>query len=70
MSIEKLVCDIDNIFENGQLYVALSRAIEPKNLWIFYSRANNFKNYFVNALKFDSSVLEFYAKMDFVNLKE
>ena len=70
MSIEKLVCDIDNIFENGQLYVALSRAIEPKNLRIFYSRAGDFKTYFKNALKFDASVFEFYAKMDCVNLKE
>lgn len=70
MSIEKLVCDIDNIFESGQLYVALSRAVEPKNLWIFYSRAGDFRSYFANALKFDASVLEFYAKMDFVNLKE
>lgn len=70
MSIDKLVCDIDHIFENGQLYVALSRTIEPKNLRIFYSRASDFKTYFTNALKFDPSVVEFYAKMDFVNLKE
>lgn len=70
MSIERLVCDIDNIFENGQLYVALSRAVEPKNLRIFYSRAGDFGAYFANALKFDASVVEFYAKMDFVNLKE
>lgn len=32
MSIEKLVCDIDHIFENGQLYVALSRATNPNTL--------------------------------------
>ena len=70
MSIERLVCDIDNIFENGQLYVALSRTVEPKNLRIFYSRAGDFRAYFANALKFDASVVEFYAKMDFVNLKE
>lgn len=70
MSIERLVCDIDNIFENGQLYVALSRAMEPKNLRIFYSRSGDFGAYFTNALKFDASVVEFYAKMDFVNLKE
>lgn len=70
MSIERLVCDIDNIFENGQLYVALSRAVEPKNLRIFYSRAGRFRSYFAGALKFDKSVLEFYAQSEFVNLKE
>lgn len=69
MSIRRLVCDIDHIFENGQLYVALSRAIEPQNLHILYTRSANFREYFKNALKFDRSVLEFYKKAEFVDLE-
>ena len=68
MSIARLVCDIDNIFENGQLYVALSRAIEPKNLRIFCTKSD-FRGYFANALKFDKSVLEFYANGEFLSLE-
>lgn len=70
MSIDKLVCDIDNIFENGQLYVALSRAINPDNLHIFYSKNIEFKNYFSKILKFDTSVLTFYEENQFLDLEE
>ena len=69
MSIEKLICDIDNIFEKGQLYVALSRGINPKNLKILYSKSLNFKNYFVNVLKTDENVKTFYRENDFLDLE-
>lgn len=69
MSIDKLVCDIDNIFENGQLYVALSRAINPENLHIFYSKNIEFENYFSKILKFDMSVLTFYEENQFLDLE-
>ena len=68
MSIARLVCDIDNIFENGQLYVALSRAIGPKNLKILCTK-RDFRAYFANALKFDKSVLEFYSNGEFLSLE-
>ena len=69
MSIEKLVCDIDNIFENGQLYVALSRATDPLNLKILYSKSWDFRTYFERALKFDESVSCFYKENHFVDLE-
>lgn len=69
MSIEKLICDIDNIFEKGQLYVALSRGINPKNLKILYSKSLNFKNYFANVLKTDENVKIFYRENDFLDLE-
>jgi len=69
MGIEKLVCDVDHIFENGQLYVALSRATEPKYLKIVYSKKMNFKEYFASILKFDENVSEFYASREFLDLE-
>lgn len=69
MGIEKLICDIDHIFEDGQLYVALSRAIDPKNLKILYSKNLNFKAYFVNVLKINESVKAFYEENQFLNLE-
>ena len=69
MSIEKLVCDIDHIFENGQLYVALSRAINPATLKIYFTKRINFKAYFASILKFDISVREFYQNNDFLDLE-
>ena len=70
MSIEKLACDIDDIFEKGQLYVALSRATNPQNLILFYSKAYNFRKHFESVLKFDKLVVDFYKKNEFIILEE
>lgn len=70
MSIKNLICDIDHIFENGQLYVALSRAIEPASLRIFYSKREDFKEYFAKALKLDEEVLEFYENNEFLKVED
>lgn len=69
MSIDKLACDIDFIFEKGQLYVALSRASNPKTLLIIYSNPKNFKQYFKEALKLDKLVFDFYKKNEFIMLE-
>ena len=69
MSIEKLVCDIDNIFEKGQLYVALSRATNFQTLKIYFSKALDFCSYFASILKVDFSVLNFYKEQKFLDLE-
>lgn len=69
MSIEKLVCDIDHIFERGQLYVALSRATNSNTLKIYSAKRINFRLYFANILKIDTSVANFYKKHDFLDLE-
>ena len=60
MGIEKLSVDIGlNIFNKGQVYVALSRSINSKYLHI--------KNYNISAIKVNSSVKKFYEKISKTN---
>lgn len=66
MSIDNLTCNLNNIFAEGQLYVALSRAINPKNLSIIYSRSASFDSYLNKAVKVSNDVKEFYEKETFI----
>lgn len=70
MSIDNLVCDLNHIFANGQLYVALSRATDPRNLKLIYARAQNFRDYLRNVVKIDEEVEKFYKENIFENIKE
>ena len=70
MSIENLVCDLNHIFANGQLYVALSRAIDPKKLRIFYDKSRPFREYLQSVVKIDEEVEKFYLENKFENIKE
>ncbi|OPA70584.1 AAA family ATPase [Campylobacter pinnipediorum subsp. caledonicus] len=70
MSINNLMCDLSHIFTNGQLYVALSRAINPKNLKLFYGKSLNFNSYLKSVVKIDKEVADFYAKTKFEMIEE
>jgi len=59
MSIENLVCNIDHIFTPSQFYVAIGRAVNPKKLYIEYTRGN-IKNYLKNIIKVNDSVKKYY----------
>lgn len=69
MSIKHLVCDLNNIFANGQLYVALSRAISWSDLNIIYTRKRDFYAYLKSVVSIDKSVAEFYQKEKFIKEK-
>ena len=69
MSIRNLVCDINNIFANGQLYVALSRAVSGENLGIIYSRGENLENYIRRIVKIDNEIRNFYQNEPFIYIE-
>ena len=60
MSIANLTCDINRIFADGQLYVALSRAMDPQNLRILYKNPARFGWYLSQKLKINREVVDFY----------
>ena len=62
MSIDNLVCNVDNIFAPSQFYVAISRAINPKNLRLDCNRGN-LANYLHNVIKVDRRVVEYYTQL-------
>ena len=70
MSISNLICDLNHIFANGQLYVALSRAIDPNGLRIFYDKSKPFIDYLRSVVKIDEEVSKFYLENKFENIKE
>ncbi len=68
MSIEKLVCNVDNIFADSQFYVALSRAVDPAYLKISYTR-EDFENYLRRTLRVSDAVKAFYAQNSALRLE-
>lgn len=69
MSIDSLVCNIDNIFEKSQFYVAISRAKNPKQLLLDYSY-NNFPNHLRKCIQVSPKVREFYEKSKVDRIEE
>jgi len=62
MSIDKLVCNVDNIFAPSQFYVAISRAIDPKRLKIDFDRGD-LSRYLQRVISVDSRVVDYYDKL-------
>jgi len=62
MSIDNLVCNVDNIFAPSQFYVAISRAINPKNLRLDFNRGD-LSRYLNGIIRVDMRVIEYYNKL-------
>jgi ATP-dependent exoDNAse (exonuclease V) alpha subunit len=62
MSLDSLVCNLDYLFAPNQLYVAISRATDPKSLKIEYSRGD-FNSYLSRVIVQNSVVDEFYGSL-------
>jgi ATP-dependent exoDNAse (exonuclease V) alpha subunit len=60
MSIDDLVCNVDNIFAPSQFYVAISRATDPRRLRLEYNRGD-LAQYLRKVIRVDERVKEFYA---------
>ena len=65
MSLDEFVCDIDDIFARGQLYVALSRATNPKGLFLHFS-GRNLAWHLQKSIACDSDVSAFYQNAKFL----
>jgi len=63
MSIDNLVCNVDNIFAPSQFYVAISRAVNPKNLKLDFNKGD-LTRYLHRVINVDSRVVEYYSKID------
>lgn len=62
MSIDNLVCNVDNIFAPSQFYVAISRAINPKNLKLDFNKGD-LTQYLQRVINVDKRVVEYYNGM-------
>ena len=63
MSLESLVCNLDNLFAPSQLYVAISRAVEPKLLKVEYTRSD-FASYLSRVIVRNDLVDKFYMELE------
>jgi len=61
MSIDDLVCNVDNIFAPSQFYVAISRATDPKRLRLDFRRGD-LAWYLQRVIHVDERVHHFYAQ--------
>ncbi|MDD3325339.1 MAG: AAA family ATPase, partial [Sulfurospirillaceae bacterium] len=69
MSIDTLVCNIDNIFENSQFYVALSRAKNPSSLLLHYTRFG-FEKHLQRCIQVSDKVKDFYTNAKTLKIEE
>jgi ATP-dependent exoDNAse (exonuclease V) alpha subunit len=69
MSIDELVCNIDNIFEKSQFYVAISRAKDPKKLYLDFSY-DNLESWIKRITKVSTKVIDFYENSEVLRIEE
>jgi len=69
MSIDSLVCNINNIFEKSQFYVAISRARYPNQLLLDY-HYQRFYEHLMRCVQVSPKVGEFYAKSNVLKIEE
>ena len=62
MSIDNLVCNVDNIFAPSQFYVAISRAINPENLKLDFNKGD-LTQYLRRVVNVDARVVSYYENM-------
>ena len=62
MSINNLVCNVDNIFAPSQFYVAISRAIDPKKLKLDFSKGD-LTHYLQKVVNVDNRVVKYYDEI-------
>jgi ATP-dependent exoDNAse (exonuclease V) alpha subunit len=63
MSIDNLVCNVDNIFAPSQFYVAISRAVDPKNLKLDFNKGD-LTHYLNRVIHVDNRVVEYYKGIE------
>jgi len=63
MSIDNLVCNVDNIFAPSQFYVAISRAIDPKRLKIDFGKGD-LTQYLHRVIHVDQRVVAYYNNLN------
>ncbi len=64
MSLDSLICNLDYLFAPNQLYVAISRATNPKELKINYSK-KDFLNYLKRVIVRNDTVDNFYERLKY-----
>jgi ATP-dependent exoDNAse (exonuclease V) alpha subunit len=62
MSIDNLVCNIDNIFAPSQFYVAISRAVDPKKLKLEFNKGD-LTQYLKRVIRVDERVVAYYESL-------
>ncbi len=69
MSIDELICNIDHIFEKSQFYVAISRAKNPRKLYLDLSYGDFYKK-LRNITQISTKVVDFYKNSKVIKIEE
>jgi len=69
MSIDELVCNIDNIFEKSQFYVAISRAKNPKKLYLDLNYGD-LERWIMRITQVSQKVIDFYKNSEVLKIEE